>query len=162
MNKEEFVCAQDIREQELKTQGKTYFRIGRAIFVIEPIYDKDVLIKHDTKTDFQKMIQEICGLTGYLKVTVEGDPDSGIESRNEVVLTGYRFGLGDIVADGKLLHTTHGDTNRILKNIVERELDNEYFLAKFFDKDYKRARKIKQAQKLLLELSKQKSIEEHP
>jgi len=36
-------CEQDIREEELKKEGKIYFRIGRAIFIIDVLNRKQTI-----------------------------------------------------------------------------------------------------------------------
>jgi len=146
----EFVCAQDLREQELQKLGykqqKAYFRIGRAIFIVEPTEKQqtkqELLVEtlqsplgvciganegiegvkklyNDPET--MKMIQRIFMPTGLLKITVEGDPDGGIGNQipNEILLSGYRYGLDDVFVDGRLLVTTHGSRFEILNNIAE-------------------------------------------
>ena len=136
--RKEFVCAQDLREEELKKQGKTYFRIGRAIFVIERVERDEVTTeevlgtplgvavalgpKPETVADpeFKRTVNELFLPTGYLKITVEGDPDAGLDlSPNIIQLTGYRFGLDDVIVDGKLLDTTHGNSRDIMRNFAD-------------------------------------------
>ncbi len=137
---DEFVCAQDLREKKLLEQGyvkteKVLFRIGRAIFVID-ILQKDFTRRealgtplglaakiNDPTFDFDKekldLLQEMFGSTRFLRINIEGDPDSGIKlSPNEILLTGYRFGLDDVIIDGKLFETTHGDHEQIMRNFA--------------------------------------------
>jgi len=138
---DEHVCAQDLREKELQELGylngeKAYFRLGRAIFIIDAL-KKDFTqneafgtplgvaaslnnpgIRFDT-TELE-MLQNIFGSTAYLRIKVEGDPDGGISLiPNEVLLTGYRYGLDDVIIDGKLFDTTHGDHEEIMRNFAD-------------------------------------------
>jgi len=159
-------CEQDIREEELKKEGKTYFRIGRAIFVID-VLSKDSSLQEAIDTPLGtcavlsgnaeklatpeaiKLLQQLFGSTGYLRITIEGDPDAGIGGCvNEVLLTGYRFGLDDVIVDGKLLNTTHGSKAEIMRNFAE-------FIAfsSWFPKDKKLVRRLKYASTSIMRLA---------
>ena len=135
-------CAQDIRERELLEQGyiqaeKVFFRLGRAIFVIDakPIeYTQEDARKTilgtaaslsnplvEFKKEHVKLMQQICGSTGYLRIKVEGDPDSGLSlGSDEVLLSGYRFGIDDVIVNGKLLDSTHGSREEMMRNYAEK------------------------------------------
>lgn len=140
---EEYVCAQDEREKELQQQGyiangKAYWRIGRAIFIVEetgvnPPTPKETLdsplglcaalsgkAQEVLKPDMAKKLQMLFGSTGKLRIIIEGDPDSGIGGSNTIEATGYRFGLDDVWIDGKLVDTTHGDKAEILRNMAHQ------------------------------------------
>ena len=131
-------CAQDEREEQLKKEGKTYFRIGRAIFIVDTterkmstqeLLDTPLGLATALAGTANKLIEdealakEMHGLfmpTGYLRIKVEGDPDAGIAVvPNEVLLTGYRFGLDDVIVDGKLLNTTHGSRKELIKALAD-------------------------------------------
>ena len=138
--REEHVCAQDIREKELQEQGylkaeKVYFRIGRAIFVIDVI-DKSFTEEEAIETplgltakmndptfefnpEVMNMLQNIFGSTGVLRVVVEGDDDCGFASNSEILITGYRGGLDDVIVDDKLLQTVHGSDQDIMRNFAD-------------------------------------------
>jgi len=157
-------CEQDIREEELKKEGKTYFKIGRAIFVIDVLDRKQTLeetlqtplgvatmvagtahkLAEDEET--MKMIHGLFMPTGYLRITVEGDPDAGLGAcNNEVLLTGYRYGLDDVIVDDKLLVTTHGSKAEILRQ-------NAKFMefASWFPRDNKKlVRRMKRISKAI-------------
>ena len=106
--------ALDSRENELKKQGyvnlkdkKAYVRIGRSIFIVESI---------PIITD-----KWIFGFPpeGYLRILVEGDPDAGLgRCTSEILLTGYRFGLDDVIIDGKIFKTVHGDENLLIETLI--------------------------------------------
>ena len=169
---EKFVCALDEREKELQKQGyvsqKAYFRIGRAIFIVEPVERKlsmEEMVQETLGTpigvavtlagtaeklakdeELLKQIHEIFMPTGYLKITVEGDPDAGLNlAPDQILLSGYRYGLDDVIVDGQLLKTTHGSRSELLKSLVrvlEDVLEGELFWAKF-ENDAKFMRKIR-------------------
>ena len=168
--KEDHVCAQDLKEQELKKQGKTYFRIGRAIFIVETCERKQTLeetletpigtaallagtahkLAEDEET--MKMIHGLFMPTGFLRITVEGDPDAGLGLiANEVLLSGYRYGLDDVIVDGELLKTTHGSRSEILRNFG-KFVERQDFWAKL-EKDEKLKRKIRRTAKSILEVA---------
>ena len=133
-------CVQDERERELQEQGytkadKVYFRIGRAIFVIDTL-SKDFTEGEAAGTpigaaakfnnpeiDFDeerlRVLQELFGSTKFLRVACEGDPDCGFAGKSEVLLTGYRGGLDDVIVEGKLLQTVHGSGEDIMRNFSE-------------------------------------------
>ena len=137
---DEWVCAQDQREEELKKEGyetpkKAYFRIGRAIFTVETI-TKDYSLREAVGTplglvmamngneklqeeESLKMLQEMFGSTGYLQIICEGDPDCGFASNDEILLTGYRAGLDDVIVDRTLLQSVHGDHEQIMINFAD-------------------------------------------
>lgn len=138
---DEFVCAQDTREKELLEQGyvnpeKVYFRIGRAIFVID-ILSKDYTQEEAVGTplglsatmnnpelgldqEALDLIQLLHGSTGFLRIVVEGDEDCGFASNSTVLLTGYRGGLDDVVVDDNLLQTVHGSDSDIMRNFADK------------------------------------------
>jgi hypothetical protein len=147
------VCALDEREKELQKQGyvnrKAYFRIGRAIFIVEPVERKlsteEVLEEtlgtpigvaatlagtSEKLADDEKLLKQIHEIfmpTGYLKITVEGDPDAGvILAPNQILLSGYRFGLDDVMVDGELVKTTHGSRSEVVKSLA-KNLEGELF-----------------------------------
>jgi hypothetical protein len=167
----------DEREKELQKQGyvnqKAYFRIGRAIFVIEPVERKlstEEMLQETLGTPIgvatvvagtseklaedEKFLKEIHGIfmpTGYLKITVEGDPDAGVDlAPNQILLSGYRFGLDDVIVDGLLLKTTHGSRSEVLKSLA-KNLEGELFWAKL-EKNQKLEGKIKTTLKNLHEI----------
>lgn len=136
---ENFECAQDIREKELIKLGyisqKCYFRIGRAIYIIEPATREltaeeakkealntplgvaVALSGNAEKVDEEtaKMMQALFMPTGFLQVKVEGDPDAGIDKcSDEIKLSAYRFGLDDVYINGRLFDSTHGSRKEIL------------------------------------------------
>jgi len=137
---EEYVCSQDLREKVLKNEGyetpeKAYFRIGRAIFTVE-VVKKDYSIsealetplglamgmnrnKKITEQETLNMLQEAFGSTGYLKIICEGDDDCGFASNSEILLTGYRAGLDDVIVDRTLLQSVHGDHEQIMINFAD-------------------------------------------
>jgi hypothetical protein len=158
----------DEREKELQKQGyvnrKAYFRIGRAIFIVEPVERKlstEEVLQETLETPLgvativagtseklaedEKFLKKIHGIfmpTGYLKITVEGDPDAGINSApNQILLSGYRFGLDDVIVDGELLKTTHGSRSEVLKSLA-KNLEGELFWTKL-ENDKKLERKIR-------------------
>ncbi len=136
----EFKCAQDVREEELLEQGyvkadKVFYRIGRTIFVVDTL-EKDFSEEEALETpigtvaklnnpgiEFNnkglKMLQELFGSTGFLRIAVEGDEDCGFAGTSEVLLTGYRAGLDDVIVDGKLLVTTHNSQEDIMRNFAD-------------------------------------------
>lgn len=138
---DKYVCDQDLREKELLEQGyveadRVFFRLGRAIFVVDTLA-KDFTERealgtplglaakiNDPGFDFDKekldLLQNIFGSTEFLRISIEGDPDSGIRlGPNEVLLTGYRFGLDDVIIDGKLFETTHSGHERVMRNFAD-------------------------------------------
>jgi len=137
---EEWVCAQDVREEELKKEGyetpdKAYFRIGRAIFTVETI-TKDYSLNEAVETplglvmamngnenlqkeESLKMLQKMFGSTGFLKIVCEGDPDCGFAGNEEILLTGYRGGLDDVIVNRELLQSVHGDHEQIMINFAD-------------------------------------------
>lgn len=136
----EFVCVQNEREKELEEQGyvkadKVYFRIGRAIFVIDTL-SKDFTEEEAVGTPIGaaaklnrpgivfaeeelELLQELFGSTKYLRVICEGDPDCGFAGKSEVLLTGYRGGLDDVIVESKLLQTVHGSGEEVMRNFAE-------------------------------------------
>lgn len=135
-----FECAQDVREKELLKQGyvnpeKAFFRIGRAIFVVDilskefteeeavgtPIGLAAAMNKPDMSFDQEMLdwLQNAFGSTGYLRIICEGDPDCGFAGNYEILLTGYRGGLDDVIVDRKLLQTVHGSDEDIMRNFAE-------------------------------------------
>ncbi len=136
----EFVCVQDEREKELQEQGytradKVYFRIGRAIFVIDTL-SKDftkgeaagtpigaVAKLNNPDLEFAeeelKQLQELFGSTKFLRLICEGDPDCGFAAKHDILLTGYRGGLDDVIVESKLLQTVHGSAEDIMRNFAE-------------------------------------------
>lgn len=136
----EFVCAQDIREKELQKQGfanpeKAYFRIGRAIFVIDILsknYTQEEAVStplglaasvNNPDLEFDReeldLIQLLHGSTGFLRIVVEGDEDCGFASDSTLLLTGYRGGLDDVIVDDKLLQTVHNSGEEIMRNFAD-------------------------------------------
>jgi len=135
-----FVCAQDLREKELLEQGyvspeKAFFRIGRAIFVVD-VLTKDYSVNEALDTPLglvsalnnperefdQEMLdflQNAFGSTGFFRIVVEGDEDCGFASDTTILLTGYRAGLDDVIVDNKLLKTVHGSDEDIMRNFAE-------------------------------------------
>ncbi|MFH1520968.1 MAG: hypothetical protein ABID61_04950, partial [Candidatus Micrarchaeota archaeon] len=91
-------------------------------------------------------------LRRYLRITIEGDPDAGLGSMaNEVLLTGYRYGLDDVIIDGKLIDSTHGNKAEIIKNYADY-LENNSWCA---DKDKKLEQKMKRTAKTLRNIAEQ-------
>lgn len=137
---DEFICTQDLREQELLKQGyvkpeKAFFRVGRVIFKINVVgnefTDEDaestplglVMRLNDPTAvldESQKsLLQNIFGSPGSLRVVVEGDDDCGFASKDPVILTGYRGGLDDVFVEGKLLQTVHGSEADVMRNFTD-------------------------------------------
>ncbi len=136
---EEFKCAQDVREEELLKEGyvkadKVFYRIGRTIFVVDTLqkdYSEDEALEtpvgvaarlNNPDTEFAKadlkILQELFGSTGYLRIAVEGDEDCGFAGTSEILLTGYRAGLDDVIVNGKLLKTVHNSQEDIMRNFA--------------------------------------------
>ena len=136
----EHVCEQDTREKELLEQGyvkieKCFFRIGRAIFVVDTLrkdYSQEEAVETPLGTvatlnrpglEFDQedlsMLQSLFGSTGYLRIVCEGDPDCGFAGNSEILLTGYRGGLDDVIVDKELLQTVHGSGEDIMRNFAK-------------------------------------------
>jgi len=132
----------------LGLDGKVAFRIGRALFVID-VQPREPEPRQVLGTsiglaialnkgpeavlgdpELVRKLQEIFLPVAWLRIRVFGDPDALpfapdliTEQPNVVLLSGYRFGLDDVVVDGDILRTVHGDvleevrahTSRILR-----------------------------------------------
>jgi len=129
--------ALDRIEEQLKEEKKTYFRIGRAIFIIEAktkpltkpnIYETplgatlaavgDPELKQNQQ--LQEKLRDLFLPKGHLKITVLGDPDAGLGERKDIIrITGYRFGLDDVVINGKTIRTTHGNKFETVRNLLD-------------------------------------------
>jgi len=112
-----------------------FFRIGRAIFVVDTLkkeYTEEEAIEtplglvakmNDPELEFDKealdLIQLLHGSTGFLRIICEGDPDCGFAGNYEVLLTGYRGGLDDVIVERKLLQTVHGSNEDIMRNFAD-------------------------------------------
>ena len=137
---ETYVCAQDLREKELLEQGyvnpeRAFFRIGRAIFVVD-ILSKDysvnealetpiglVSVLNNPEQEFDQgmldFLQNAFGSTGFFRIVVEGDEDCGFASDSTILLTGFRAGLDDVIVNNKLMKTVHGSEENIMRNFAE-------------------------------------------
>ena len=149
-------CAQDIRERELLEKGyvqaeNVFFRLGRAIFIITttPIeYSQEdargTIIGQAAslsnpfvkfKKEHVELMQELCGSTGYLRINVEGDPDAGLSLEpDKVLISGYRFGIDDVIVNGKLLDSTHGSREEMMRNYADA-IELNKFMARVPDWD---------------------------
>jgi len=173
-------CALDLREEEFRREGylnlngkKAYVRLGRAIFTIQTEPRKVELAKTletpigmaiaitgQTDKLTEEMVEKINEIflpTGYLKITVEGDPDSGVSSEaSTILISGYRFGLDDIIINGKTLVTTHGDHYELIENLIdtlERELEGKTLI--FANHTEKAKKNLKKARERIKKIFKQ-------
>lgn len=80
-----FSCCDAIYEA-LKEEGYTVIRSDRANFVV--FSDFELSRKLDTVQS-----RQIPGM----RIIAFGDPDSGVSTREELFITGYRFGIDDIL-----------------------------------------------------------------
>lgn len=134
-------CELDKREKQLQDEGYTnftkgYLRLGRALFIVDSLEKQPseseawqspigVLASLQGETKFDestvKTLQEIFGSIAFLRIVVEGDPDAGLGNcRKEVLMSGYRYGLDDVLIDGKLVETTHGSKTQIIRYFIEQ------------------------------------------
>ncbi len=85
-----FTCADAICAT-LKEEGYFVVRSGRANIVAIP---------GEMKTSDGHVVSG-------LKVIVFGDPDSGISNRDEIFITGFRFGIDDVLIESWPVYTVH-------------------------------------------------------
>jgi hypothetical protein len=104
MKAEACICCSDLICTTLKEEGYTVFRSGRAILVVLPSKMKD-------KRGYD---------VGGLKVIVFSDPDSSVSHRDEIFITGFRFGIDDILLNRLALYTVHKDFGSEVKYCIGR------------------------------------------
>ena len=143
--------------------GKAAFRIGRALFVIDvqPREPEPCQVLGTTiglaialnkgpeavlnDPELVRTLQELFLPVAWLRIRVFGDPDALMsapdlitERPDVVLLSGYRFGLDDVVVDGELLHTVHGDVMeevRVHARRILRKCVRELLIAKGEEKE---------------------------
>jgi len=105
--------------------GFATFKLGRAVAVATSatvvhsveVEDKKVLkVKGKEPAPIKDGKLEL--RNPGLAVVVFGDPDSGLRYVDVVVVTGYRFGVNDIILNGQTLRTVHGDSDDVLTNCL--------------------------------------------
>lgn len=99
-----FLCCADAIYETLKEEGYFIIRSGRANIVVTPSEIK-------TKEGFTKY---------GLKIIIFGDPDSGISNRDEIFITGFRFGIDDVLIEGWPVYTVHENFGNDVKYCIAR------------------------------------------
>jgi len=97
-NNEEFA-------KKLEEHGILYFKANRAVIVPVP-----AMMCPDLKEDFTDDV---------LVLYVFGDPASGCMLCDTVIITGYRFGVDDIILNCQPIYSVHEDYGSTIKYTLE-------------------------------------------